>query len=286
MNGRVCVLVEAGAAPGRNPLLPPLARELAVHDVELLSHDVTASPTPLPPDIPHADLYLLKGDDPAVLALAGCLHDSGAPCLNDFAATTVAADKARCWVRLHQAGLPVPGTALAPNAAALGQALTAGPRFVKPLRGAHGEGARLMSAADQVDGRTAPWLVQEVVPGGTNVLKMYGVGQRAAVRRMQFAAGVVDAPREPVGEVDPAVLRVGRAAAEVVGLVCWGADVILTEEGPVLVDLNAFPGYRTIPEAPKWVAQAVLTALFDASAPYGGNPIRPSRPESGREVVT
>lgn len=44
-------------------------------------------------------------------------------------------------------------------------------------------------------------------------------------------------------------------------MVCFGADFVLGGDGPVLVDLNPFPGYRSVEEAPAWVAEAVLAAL-------------------------
>jgi glutathione synthase/RimK-type ligase-like ATP-grasp enzyme len=100
------------------------------------------------------------------------------------------------------------------------------------------------------------------VPGDGHDRKVYGVGDRAAVRRMRFSPGRVDAVRLPV--IDPALVELGIAAGAAAGLVCWGADFIEGPQGPVLVDLNAFPGYRTIDDAPSWIAEAVVTALATA----------------------
>jgi ribosomal protein S6--L-glutamate ligase len=72
---------------------------------------------------------------------------------------------------------------------------------------------------------------------------------------------VVDTPREPTQGYDPAVEETARRAAACCGLVCYGADFVVGPDGPVLVDLNAFPGYRGVEAGPAWVADAVLDQL-------------------------
>lgn len=272
---RVCMLVEAAGQPGRNPLVPPLRRRLASASVELVVWDPSAG-FALPPEPPDADLYLLKGDHPLVLTAAGCLADAGAPCLNGFEATAAAADKARTHSRLVCAGLPVPDTwTTAAPALALRAHDAAGARIVKPVRGAHGEGVALVRPGEDPPPGSGPWLIQEAVPGDGYDLKVYGVGERAAVRRVRTTAGVVAVPREPVSDPDPAMVRLAVTAARSCGLTCFGADFVLGPDGPVLVDVNAFPGYRGVPEAPSWVADAVLQALAAAGAPSPASGERP-----------
>ena len=38
-------------------------------------------------------------------------------------------------------------------------------------------------------------------------------------------------------------------AREAFGLQAYGVDLLLTSEGPVVVDVNAFPGFRSMPDA-------------------------------------
>lgn len=258
--GRVCALVEAAGEPGRNPLLPPLARELAAAGVELVVWDPTGR-LPLPVEPPPADLYLLKGDHPAVLGAAAAVAAAGGPCLNPFPATAAAADKALTLGRLAAAGVPVPVSEVVGTRPALAAALAEGARVVKPVRGAHGDGVRLLGPGDEDRAAAGPWLVQEPVQGPGWELKLYGVGDRVAVRRTRFAPGVVDGPRLPVERPAPGLVELGRACAAATELVLWGADVVPGPDGPVVVDVNAFPGYRTVAEAPARVAGAVLDAL-------------------------
>lgn len=260
MSRRACVVVEAGAVPGRNPLLAGLGPELARRGVELVAWDPTAG-VDLPPIAPDAELYLLKADHPVALAAAGCLHDTGAACLNGYLATVAAQNKARILVRLGRAGVPVPATRLVAERTDLAEALAGGARFVKPLHGFHGLGAGRLGPGEAGQAGAGPWLVQEVVGHGESVLKVYGVGERVAVRRMTFRPGIVDAVRHPVPGADPALADLARTASGAAGLVCFGADFVVGDDGPVLVDLNPFPGYRSVEEAPAWVADAVVAEM-------------------------
>jgi glutathione synthase/RimK-type ligase-like ATP-grasp enzyme len=257
---RVCIVVEAGSVPGRNPLVGPLRAALSRSGIDLVTWDPTAD-FAIPAAAPDADLYLLKGDHPSILSAAACLHDQGARCLNEFEATAAAADKARTVARLAQAGLPVPQTRVAGERERLAELLASGTKFVKPVRGAHGTGAGPLGPGGAEHAADGPWLVQELVHGPGYDLKTYGVGSHVAVRRMQFSPGVVDAPRVPVESPDPALIRLARAAAGACGLVCFGADFIQSDDGPVIIDVNAFPGYRGVSEAPSWLVDAISEEL-------------------------
>jgi glutathione synthase/RimK-type ligase-like ATP-grasp enzyme len=111
-----------------------------------------------------------------------------------------------------------------------------------------------------------PWIVQEYIEGPGFDLKVYGVGDRLAARRTVFTPGVFDAPREPFRLEDPAIARWSREAALACRLVCFGIDFILSPDGPVIVDVNAFPGYRGVLEAVEWLAAAVRAELRARSA--------------------
>jgi ribosomal protein S6--L-glutamate ligase len=122
---------------------------------------------------------------------------------------------------------------------------------------------QLLGPGQEASAGEGPWLVQERVGDGGRDLKIYGVGDRAAVRAMRFSPGVVDAAREPVLAPPAGLEDLARTAARACGLICWGADFLLRPDGPVLVDLNAFPGYRSVAEAPEWIADAALAVLRD-----------------------
>lgn len=268
---RVCVLIEAGSDAGRNPLLSPLGAALAARGAECTAFDATAPWSPA--HLPTADVFLIKGGDPAVLCAAGAVADAGGTCLNGLDTTLRVIDKARVLALLGRAGLPVPATTVAADADAVAGLLrTAGaPRFVKPLCGRLGRGAGVLSPGERPAG-AGPWLVQEVVDGPGYDYKVCGVGGRAAVLRVHVEPGRLDVPRVPVPHPDPGLVLLGLRTAEVCGLVCWGVDVVTGADGPVVVDVNTFPGYRGVPDAAAWIADAAL-ATAGVRVDGGGRPV-------------
>jgi ribosomal protein S6--L-glutamate ligase len=62
------------------------------------------------------------------------------------------------------------------------------------------------------------------------------------------------------------VARIAAAVGEVYGLELYGVDVLLGPEGPVVVDVNDFPSFRQVPDAPARVAKAVLKLARDGGA--------------------
>lgn len=263
---RVCVLVEAGWDAGRNPLLRPLGAALAARGGSLASFDATVPWEPS--DLPGADVFLIKGGDPAVLCAAGAVADAGGACINDLPATLRAIDKIRTLALLERAGLPVPSTTVAADEGAVADLLrtVGGPRFVKPLRGRLGRGAGTLHPGEHPAGG-GPWLVQDVIDGPGFDYKVCGVGGRAAVLRVRVEPGRLDVPRVPVPDPDPALVRLGLRTAEACGLTCWGIDVVTCADGPVIVDVNTFPGFRGVPDAAGWVADAALAVASRGRAP-------------------
>lgn len=262
MSRVVCAIVEAGADPARNPLLQGLGAHLAEAGVVLHRWDPSGS-LRLPADPPVADLHLLKGDDPLVLVGGAAVVQRGGRCLNDLEATATVADKVVTQQLLAAAGLPVPRSVAVSTTEALAAALVDGPCFVKPTRGAHGHGVARLGPGEAERASPGPWLVQEAVPGDGAICKLYGVGRRVAVRRARTVAGRFDVERTPVPAPPARLVEAAVAAAELLGLVCFGADFVEGPDGPVLIDLNAFPGYRSVPEGPAWVARAVMDELED-----------------------
>jgi ribosomal protein S6--L-glutamate ligase len=259
-------MVEAGSDAGRNPLLRPLGAALAARGASCMAFDATAPWTPA--DLPAADVFLIKGGDPAVLCAAGAVADAGGACLNDLAATLRGIDKARVLALLDRAGLPVPATTVAADADAVAGLLrtAATPRFVKPLRGRLGRGAGVLCPGERPAG-AGPWLVQEVIDGPGFDYKVCGVGGLAAVLRVRVEPGRLDVPRVPVPDPDPGLVRLGLRTADVCGLLCWGVDVVTCADGPVIVDVNTFPGYRGVPDAADWIADAALATAGAARSP-------------------
>ncbi len=133
---------------------------------------------------------------------------------------------------------------------------------MKPLRGHRGAGVVVMQPGDDLETRLAPlpaeapFVVQEHVPGPGEDLKVYVVGNHVHAVRKPFSPDSFTRPGRPVpvtDEVREVALRCGAA----LGLGLYGLDVIESPDGPVVVDVNYFPGYKGVPDAPALIADYI-----------------------------
>lgn len=65
-------------------------------------------------------------------------------------------------------------------------------------------------------------------------------------------------PFAPDAELTALAQRVG----EVVGLELYGVDLLLGEAGPVIVDVNPFPDFRGVADAPRLIAEHLLHRVY------------------------
>ncbi len=177
--------------------------------------------------------------------------------LNPPSAIEKSIDKYYALALLEEAGLPVPRTVVAENAdAALGGFRElGGDVVVKPIFGSRGVGSTRISDADVAE-RVFRALefnhqvayIQEFVPHGNFDFRIFVLGGKvlASMRRIaenwktNVSRGAKPEPYSPPKEAEK--LAVG--AAETVGCEVAGVDILETEKGPLLIDLNSQPGWR------------------------------------------
>jgi ribosomal protein S6--L-glutamate ligase len=243
---RLCFLLVRRVPDVPSPLLVEVGRRLTA-----LGHLVEAgTPEGMLVDAcgisPNHDLYLLKSHTELALSVAAALAARDARMLNPYAACAAAQDKLMANRRLHAAGVPVPRTWVAGDYRRVAALLDGSPRIVKPLRGHRGAGVEVVHSPDDVAGRPeppGPLVVQDLVDGPGEDLKVYVVGERVWAVRKPFSPDSFTRPGRPVpvtAEVEDLALRAGAAT----GLGLFGLDVIEGPDGPVVVDLNYFPGYK------------------------------------------
>jgi ribosomal protein S6--L-glutamate ligase len=188
------------------------------------------------------DLYLLKSHTELALSLAASLHAQGARLLNPYPACAAAQDKVLAVRRLRAAGVPVPRTFVTADLDRLRELLQdRSPLLVKPVRGHRGTGVHVLHGPPDLAALPHlqdPVVVQDFVAGPGEDLKVYVVGERVWAVRKSFSIPGRPVPVTP--EVEEIALRAGAAC----GLGLFGLDVIESPDGPVVVDLNYFPGYK------------------------------------------
>lgn len=254
---RIFVLWERRNPDVPSPILVEAVRGLvaAGHEVELARCDRIT--VPVDRLVPDHDLYVLKSHTPFALGLAAVLHRQGARWVNPYPACALVADKARAARLLEAGGIPVPRTWAVGDLAAVRSLLGHGPLIVKPARGLHGAGVRLVRRTgdlDDVPPLTEPAVVQQLVPGTGVDLKLYVAGDEVFGTRKAFAP---DSYARPGGtaRIDDDLRRLALRVGEVTGLGLYGLDVIESPDGPFVVDVNYFPGYRGHPAAGAAVAR-------------------------------
>ncbi|WP_405782654.1 RimK family alpha-L-glutamate ligase [Streptomyces sp. NBC_00859] len=205
----------------------------------------------------------------------------GLTTVNDARSIRGVRDKVLASVVAQSRGLPVPRTYAAPGPEVLAQVPeTDYPLVVKPADGSSGRGVRLVRSPGrlaQVRKELAGegvLIAQPYVPNSGIDLKVYCIGGEifATERSSPLHPGRPHHER-PVplsSEVAQLAVEVGRAF----GLDLYGVDVVVGTDGPVIVDVNDFPSFRCVPDAPARVARAVLrlaarddVALPDAPVP-------------------
>jgi ribosomal protein S6--L-glutamate ligase len=219
---------------------------------------------------PEHDLYLLKSHTEISLSVAGVLAAQGARFLNPHASCLSTQDKIVASRHLRAAGVPVPRTWVTRDYGLLSDVLAATPLIVKPHRGHRGAGISVLRAeADlyALPDSDEPMLVQEHVEGTGEDLKLYVIGDAVfgvgkPFSPMSFTQG--GRPR-PVNEYREMALACGRA----LGLGVYGLDVIESPEGPYVVDVNYFPGYKGVPDV------APLLADYIAAYAHGERQLHP-----------
>ena len=227
--------------------------------------DANVYESPYEPALLRADVVALRGLDLAALAAARWLEQAGVRCCNTVAATTLARDKAATEQALRAADVPRPRTVTVPRWNDVRSLASAGPVVVKPYAGSRGAGVVDGDSLPEREPFTGPFVVQERVDGDGLDRKLYVVGETVRgvlrtwpPRTLADKRGTAFVPSDDEREL---ALLTGRA----LGLELFGVDVLYGAAGPVVVDVNAFPGYKGVPDA----ASLLLHYLTSSAAQLG-----------------
>ncbi len=218
---------------------------------------------------PGADVYLPRlgaNISEHSLALIRHLEASGALVVNNARAIETARDKLRTLQLLAQEGLPVPKTAFAPDPAYLRAALGSvggAPVVMKLPRGTQGKG--VMRARDVEEAQAISevmWnlqrdaIVQEYVEearrGDLRIIVVGGEVAAAVRRRASRDEFRTNLHRGgSVRKITPTrrASELAKSAAELCGLEIAGVDLLETKRGPLVLEVNAAPGFEGVERA-------------------------------------
>ena len=211
---------------------------------------------------PEYDLYVLKSRTEVSLSIAGALDAAGAAILNPYRIAAACRDKVVASRLLATAGVPLPEAYVAGSLDQLAPLLDGGPLVVKPHRGSQGRGVRVVrSPAELRDSREGgPIFAQRYYEPRGRDRKVYRIGDRIfGVKRVWPPRTLEDKLGEAFeldGELAEIALRLGSA----LGITLYGFDVVLTDDGPKVVDFSPFPGFKGVPDAAALLADYVYEA--------------------------
>lgn len=200
---------------------------------------------------PPWDLVVLRSESAAALHVAAAAQAWGIPSVNSAAATRMAQDKLVVALMLQGAGLPVApswATWFDPATAEVPTALDERALVVKAVRGTQGVGIWPVDAGGLSELRTrlpdGPYLVMEKVEHFGDDLKVYAAGDWLTAIERPFPARSLAEKLGRAVALPPEVADATRRAGELLGLTCFGVDFVQGADGWVMVDVNAFPGYK------------------------------------------
>jgi ribosomal protein S6--L-glutamate ligase len=216
-----------------------------------------------------AEVYLLKAHSRKALALAMQLQRRGARVINSPYATAAAQDRLRMAIHLDRAGIAQP--ALVGHGSLEHLYRTGLPQYpvvVKSDVSRRGDLVTVVRSRDEMASLLAEWatepvVVQEYIVNTGWDVKLWVVGGTVFAARRPSALYESNRFTLPVASEDmPSAWRqITATVGRVFDLELFGVDILETRGGPVVVDVNAFPGYRGIPGAAQAIAQWVETLV-------------------------
>ena len=188
----------------------------------------------------------------------------GTPVVNRSKSIAAARHKFRSLRILAQHGLPVPPSLTVGSAAFLENAVAEMgnyPFILKPFHGTHGRGIMLLdtptsltSAVDALCDLHEDYVIQPFITeaGGVDlrVLVVGGEAVAAMQRRAPVGEFRANVHRGASGEGIPSLpdeyIDVAIKAAGALGLEIAGVDLLQTNEGPVVLEVNPSPGFEEL----------------------------------------
>lgn len=260
----ICLIMDNPETP-HHPVISIALHKLSQrHKVRWLDVQALTSIQAIKQEEMHslADLYLLKSHAPQALDLAQYLEQHGLLMVNSWAASTACQNRVLMAQRMYEAHLPCPHTSYFSSLKALldQQELLSTltfPLIIKSHYSHRGDLVGKLHSLAQLQALMPQWsqepvVLQEFVASDGWDIKLWVIDQQlfAARRRLPLESGASkkDIPLS-ARELPEDWVHIAHEIGRVFQLQLYGVDLLMTERGPLIVDINSFPGFRGVPGA-------------------------------------
>lgn len=257
----ICLIMDNPETP-RHPVIAVALQKLSKRqDVRLLDVRALTSTQAIMQEEtqPLADLYLLKSHAPQALDLAHYLELRGALVVNSWRASLACQNRAMMTQRMEGARLPWPRTQYFISLEHLLRqhellATWQFPLIIKSQYSYRGDLVGKIHTLQELQALAPQWskeplILQEFVAGDGWDMKLWVIDQQsfAALRRTPLEP---HAPKEDIvlaeNELPSDWIHITLEIGRVFNLRLYGVDLLMTERGPMIVDVNSFPGFRGV----------------------------------------
>lgn len=260
----ICLIMDNPETP-RHPVIAVALQKLrATHTVRLLDVRTLTGEQAIAQEETHplADLYLLKSHAPQALELGHHLEQRGALVVNSWASSVACQDRVLMAQRMEEAHLPWPHTwSFSSLEQLLGQheflATLSFPIIIKSYYSHRGDLVDKIDSSEALQALMPQWsqesvVLQEFAAGDGWDIKFWVLGEQIFAARRRTALDP-NAPKTDIPlahkDLPEEWIRIIREIGRVFNLRLYGVDLLVTERGPMIVDVNSFPGFRGVPGA-------------------------------------
>lgn len=260
----ICFLLELGQPPRFNPVYRETIFLLESQGVNVTLRYPEQSVLKIDQLKIDADLYLLKSDTELSLSLALAYEALGAKVLNSAHTSLLLKNKIIATAMLAYSGIRTPASWVAAQANDLKAQISLTPLLFKPYRGYHGVGIHVAeSALDLPAANSYPdlYFAQTYLPPNIRKdLKIFVIGDRVFGIRKPFTKNSYLQAGELV-KLSPELESVAMECGRIFNLEFYGIDIAEDQDAHYVIDINYFPGYRGVPDAPRLLCQQLMKHL-------------------------
>ena len=269
----ICLIMD-NPETTRHPVIGVVLQQLSLtHTVRLLDvHKLTGDEAIAHEEMhPLADIYLLKSHTLQALKVAHHLEQHEALMVNSWASSLACQDRVLMAQQMKEARLPCPRTWSFPSLEdVLGQhSLLSALPFPLIIKSRHSHRGDFVGKVHNIEMLQAlagqwnqePFILQEFAHGDGWDIKVWVIDQQIFATRRRTPLEE-NAPKEdlpiPTEKLPSNWRAITLEIGRVFDLSLYGVDLIMTEQGPIIVDVNSFPGFRGVAGA-----DSALIALIE-----------------------